>query len=41
MGETTDTVQRAILKGVCNPWVAAAFLAGFLVGYTAKALIGA
>jgi hypothetical protein len=41
MGDTTNTVQSAILKGLLSPWVALAFLAGFIAGYVTKALIGA
>lgn len=40
MGETTDTVQKAILKGLLNPWVGLAFCAGFGLGYLSKAISG-
>ncbi len=40
MGDTTNTVQSVIIKGVLSPWVGLAFLAGFIIGYVTKALIG-
>lgn len=40
MGETTKTVQSAILKGLLNPWVALAFCVGFGVGYLSKSIFG-
>jgi len=40
MGDTTNAVQSAILRGIINPWVALAFCVGFGLGYLVKAIVG-
>lgn len=40
MGDTTNTVQKTILKAALSPWVPLAFLAGFIAGYVSKAIVG-
>ncbi len=41
MTDTNDSIRAVLLKGLLSPWVGLAFLAGFIVGYVAKAMIGA
>lgn len=40
MGETTNTIRSALLKGLLSPWVALAFIVGFGCGYIIKSLVG-
>jgi hypothetical protein len=38
--DTNDKIRSALVAGLINPWVGLAFLAGFIIGYVAKAVIG-
>jgi hypothetical protein len=38
--DTNDKIRSTLVAGLLSPWVGLAFLAGFIIGYVTKAVIG-